>query len=80
MPPIINKKEKSLLLELAAGAKTFEQVAKDARRFGSGCEELKRKLKGKTNNTSRIITDRLNQITGVSKGVLQYHDITLIAS
>ena len=80
MAPVVSKKEKSLLMELAGGKKTFDQVAKDALRFDSGCRELKEKLKHKTNNISRIITDRLDQLTGITKKVLQYHDITMTES
>ena len=56
----LEQAELELLIELAAGAKDFDQVYKDAWRLG--CIELIRDT-----NASRGITRRLKELTGISK-------------
>ncbi len=56
--------ERSLLLELAQGKKTFEQVSIDAKRLCRNGVDL-RALTG--SNPARSITNRLVELTGISK-------------
>jgi len=56
--------ELELLIELASGGKTFTQVQKDAHRLG--LESLDH------SNPSMVITERLRQLTGVSKESLSF--------
>ena len=60
--------ELELLIELASGQKTFIQVQRDARR--SGWESLDR-----DSNPARGITQRLRELTGVSKESLSFFPI-----
>ena len=59
--------ELELLIELASGGKTFTQVQKDAHRLG--LESLDH------SNPSRVITERLRQLTGVSKESLSFFPV-----
>ena len=59
--------ELELLIELAFGAKTFEQVNRDAARFG-----LQRLVHS---NASRGISERLKELTGISKESLSFFPI-----
>ena len=59
--------ELELLIELASGGKTFTQVQKDAHRLG--LESLDH------SNPSRGITERLRQLTGVSKESLSFFSV-----
>lgn len=60
--------ELELLIELAAGAKDFEQVYTDGRRHG--CTELIRDT-----NASRGIHRRLRELTGISKESLSWFPV-----
>ena len=62
VPPDQNALE--LLIELAQGAKTFEQVGRDARRLG--LHTLVH------TNPARGITQRLRELTGISKESLSW--------
>ena len=64
--------ELDLLIELASGKKTFEQVRDDARKFmfaGTGLEGLA------TSNASRGTTERLKSLTGIDKDSLAHFDV-----
>ena len=64
--------ERGLLLELARGKKTFEQVAVDARRLVRKGADLSA-LTG--SNAARCITQRLQELTGISKDSLHFFDV-----
>lgn len=64
--------ERGLLLELALGKKTFEQVAVDARRLVRKGADLSA-LTG--SNAARCITQRLQELTGISKDSLHFFDV-----
>ena len=65
VPPDQNELE--LLIELAQGAKTFEQVGRDARRLG--LHTLVH------TNPARGITQRLRELTGISKESLSWFPV-----
>ena len=65
VPP--DQAELELLIELASGAKTFVQVERDAARFG-----LASLIHA---NPSRGITERLKELTSISKETLDFFPI-----
>lgn len=60
--------ELDLLLSLARGKKTFEQVVEDAKSFGFAGSEIQRLV---TSNPARGVTQRLEQVAGISKNSLR---------
>ena len=64
--------ERELLLELARGKKTFDQVATDARRHAAtsgACSALT------GSNPARCISQRLTELTGISKDSLDFFNV-----
>ena len=68
--------ERDLLLELAKGKKTFEQIAIDARRLSARGTALPA-LTG--SNPARCISQRLAELTGISKDSLHFFDVQCTA-
>jgi len=66
------KAELALLLDLAQGKKTYEDVKTEAERYAFEAPAL-RKLIG--TNSSRTVQSRLETLTGISKDALTYFDI-----
>lgn len=64
--------ELDLLIELASGKKTFDQVRSDALKFAFAGEGLQRLVHS---NASRGITQRLKQLTGIDKESLSYFEV-----
>jgi hypothetical protein len=65
MPPAVSKQELYLLKELAAGRKTFTQVATEGRQFNFPARRLKQLLRQRGNEAAHIQV-RLEELTGVS--------------
>ena len=65
----IRNAELTLLEELAAGKKTFEQVVQDAQTFSYRGSELAALI---SSNPARGVTQRLEAITGISKNTLAH--------
>ena len=66
------REELDLLLELATGAKTFEQVRKDALKSFFPGAELKKAVQS---NASRGATSRLADLTGISENTLHHFPV-----
>ena len=66
------REELDLLLELATGAKTFEQVRKDALKSFFPGVELKKAVQS---NASRGATSRLADLTGISENTLHHFPV-----
>ena len=65
----IRKAELKLLMDLAAGKKSFAQVCEDATTFSYDGSELQRLA---SSNAARGITRRLEELTGISADSLTY--------
>ena len=64
--------EIDLLIELASGQKTFEQVRSDASKFAFAGASLKSLIHS---NASRGITQRLKELTGVDRDSLAFFEV-----
>ena len=68
----VDDAELSLLMDVAAAKKTFEQVRCDAETFRGASRALKNLI---TTNAARGVTQRLAEVTGISKESLSFHTV-----
>ena len=68
--------ELDLLLVFVSGKQTFEQVKADAQSFLYADKKLKALV---ASNTARGISKRLEELTGIGKGSLFFHEVRCLS-